>query len=288
LKPQTARPPLVLVTRPQGPGRALAAQLRAADLDALWLPAFTLLPADDPAALASSVERLALFDLVVFVSPAAVHAFAPLVTNAWPAHATIAAVGAASARVARAQLPGAHEARIVCPDGETAAEGGSEALWPALQKALPTPPRHALIVRAQTGRSWLTDRLLECGASVEEAVAYRRVRHVPTPIQWAALRAAWSAGARLAPLYSSSEAVAVMADAFGHEAALSSWLLGGVCLCVHERIERTLRASGRTDVRRCEPDVASIQKALGLAATDWPGSPTPHAKRVSTGLSEIP
>jgi len=268
LKQTAGTLPFVLITRPQAPGRTLAAQVRATGLDALWWPAFALLPPDDPGALRSSVERLALFDLVVFVSPAAVRAFAPLLADAWPAHAVIAAVGAATAQAARTQLPGASQARIICPDGETTADGGSEALWEALQQTAAAPPRHVLIVHAQSGRRWLTDRLLACGARVEEAIAYRRVEHVPTPAQWAALRAAMAGGARLAPLYSSSEAVAVVGESLRQESTLSAWLHGGIALCVHERIELALRAAGLADVRRCDPDVASIRRALGLPAVD--------------------
>lgn len=233
-------------------------------MDALWWPAFALLPPDDPAALRSSVERLALFDLVVFVSPAAVGAMAPLLGDAWPARVAIAAVGATTAQAARAQLPQASQAHIICPDGDSTADGGSESLWKAIERTLPAP-RHVLIVRAQTGRQWLADRLLGSGAKVEEAVAYRRVVHVPTAPQWAALRAAMQGNAPLAALYSSSEAVSVVNDTLGREPAIAARLLRGVALCIHERIEHVLRASGLTDVRRCEPVVESIRQALGLA-----------------------
>ena len=276
MKPSAGGPPFVLVTRPQTPGRALAAQLRAAGSDALWWPAFVLLPPDDPAALRSSVERLALFDLIVFVSPAAVRAFAPLLTEAWPAHAVIAAVGAATAQEARAQLPGASEARIICPAGDTTADGGSEALWEALQRGVRPPPRNALIVRAQSGRRWLIDRLLASGARVEETVAYRRVAHVPTAAQWAALRAARAGGARLATLFSSSEAVEALSEALARDPTLSAWLLQGIGLCVHARIEQALRARGLDDVRCCEPEAASIRCALGL-----PGAATAAASKAA-------
>jgi len=271
LKQDADRLPYVLITRPQAPGRILTAQLRAAGMDALWWPAFALLPPDDPAALRSSVERLALFDLVVFVSPAAVGALAPLLNDAWPARAAIAAVGAATARAARRQLAQAAGARIICPDGETTADGGSESLWEAIQQVLPAP-RHVLIVRAQSGRRWLADRLLEIGAKVEQAVAYRRVVHIPSAPQWAALRAAMQGNAPLAALFSSSEAVGVVGETLEQEPPIAARLLRGVALCVHERIEQALRTRGLTDVRRCEPEVTSIRRALGL-----PQDATPRA-----------
>jgi uroporphyrinogen-III synthase len=255
------RASLILITRPQEPGRLLAARLRDAGCDALWWPAFDLLPPQDAAALRSCVSRLAQFDLVVFVSPAAVQAFAAAMTDAWPGYSAIAAVGAATRSAALAGLPGAERARIIAPEGLAAADGGSESLWRSLQ-ALEPAPRRVLIVRAQGGRQWLLERLLVSGAQVEQAVAYRRVAHVPDPVQWAALRAGKAAGARLALLYSSTEAVPVLAAQLRRDEELSAWLAGAVALCVHQRIEQALRTSGHADIRRCDPDVQSIRDAL--------------------------
>jgi len=257
--------PLILVTRPQGPGQILAAQLRGAGLDALWWPAFDLVPPADPAPLRSCVARLAQFDLVVFVSPAAVRAFAPALSDPWPGHTAIGAVGAATASAARALLPGAERARIICPDGDAVADAGSESLWQALQALVPAP-RRILIVRAQGGRQWLIDRLRSAGAPVEQAVAYRRLAHVPSPAQWAALRASQAGRPRLAPLYSSTEAIPVVAQQLSGDEALAGALAAGIALCVHQRIEQALRAAGLADVRRCEPDVESIRSALRAAA----------------------
>jgi len=203
---------------------------------------------------------------VVFVSPAAVHAFAAALTGPWPGQTRIGAVGAATGRAARAALLGADRAHIVCPDGAGAADAGSESLWQALQVLVPAPQR-VLIVRAQGGRQWLIDRLQAAGAQVEEAVAYRRVAHVPGLAQWAALRAGHAAHRRLALLYTSSEAVPVVAEQLGREQALAGWHHEGIALCVHHRIEQALRASGLADVRPCAPDAGSIRTALGEGTT---------------------
>jgi len=264
---------LILITRPQQAGGNLAARLRDAGLDALWWPAFDLLAPADPAPLRACVARLAQFDLAVFVSPAAVRAFAQALADDWPAATAIAAVGAATASAARTLLRGAGGARIICPVGEAVADGGSEALWRALQALVPAP-RRILIVRAQGGRQWLIERFLAAGAQVEPVVAYRRLAHVPSPAQWSALRASLAAQPRLALLFSSTEAVPVVAQQLAGDPALASALRGAVALCVHPRIEQALRAAGLSDVRGCEPRAESIQAALQARAA--PAAPTPR------------
>ncbi len=256
---------MILVTRPQEPGRALAAHLRAAACDALWWPAFDLLPAPDPDALRASVEALAHSDLAVFVSAEAVRSFAAALRAAkpgrsWPAGVRVAAVGAATRSCALEQLPGLMPAQLIGPAGQSLADAGSESLWTALQ-ALAPPPRRALIVRALTGRAWLAERLRESGVHVEEAVAYRRKAHVPHPIQWSALRACREAGAALATLFTSTEAVAVLEEQFA-AGALADWPRAGIALSVHARIEAALRDRGWTRVRSCAAEAASICAAL--------------------------
>lgn len=257
---------LVLVTRPQESGSLLAARLREQGGDALWWPAFDLLGPEDAAALESCLTRLADFDLVIFVSPAAVHAAASAwrrldPQGRWPVDTRIATVGSATRDAALDSLPGAREAHVICPAGDTAADGGSEALISAIRQLQPRP-QAVLLVRAQSGRQRLIEWLQGHGAGVEEAVAYRRVTHVPSEEQWAALLGASGAGTRLAVLYTSSEAVAVVAAQFADHPVAADLLGDEIALCIHERIERELRARGRTDVRRCDLESASILAAL--------------------------
>jgi uroporphyrinogen-III synthase len=269
--------PLVLVTRPQESGSLLAARLRELGVDAMWWPAFDLLGPEDAAALESCLTRLADFDLVIFVSPAAVHATAGAwrrfdAQAHWPAATRIATVGAATRDAALESLPGAREAQIICPAGDTAADGGSEALISAIRQLQPRP-QAVLLVRAQSGRQRLIEWLRRRGAGVEEAVAYRRVAHQPGEAQWAALIGASGAGTRLAVLYTSSEAVAAVAAQFADHPVAADLLGDEIALCIHERIERELRARGRTDVRRCDLDPASIRAALRHPPASDPAAP---------------
>lgn len=269
----------MLVTRPQATGSSLTAQLRSGGGDAIWWPAFDLLAPEDPSALRAYIARLAEFDLAIFVSPAAVHALASAMRRmyprtqrpGWPAGTRIAAVGAATREAALQSLPGVGETQIICPPGESAADGGSDALVSAI-KELAATPQAVLLVRAQSGRQRLIDWLRGQGASVEETIAYRRVAHEPSEAQWSVLRASVRAGKRLAVLYTSSEAVGVLAAQFAHDRELADALADAIALCVHERIERELRARGYTDVRSCTMDVASIQRVLRDA--DEPAAPS--------------
>jgi uroporphyrinogen-III synthase len=293
---QEAGAALLLVTRPQEPGRRLTAQLRGAGCDAIWWPAFDLLPPDDPQALRSAIARLGEFQLAVFVSPAAVHAFASAFRRAckgrpsplWPKQTIIAAMGAATRQAVLESVPGADRARLLCPDGDLAGDGGSEALLPLIE-ALQPAPRTVLLVRAQSGRQHLTEWLRARGADVEETAAYRRIAHVPSAAQWSALRAGRAAGEPLALLFTSSEAVAIVAEQFEHEPDLAGEFGSAILLYVHERIGNALRSRGARDLRACTLDVGSIRRALQQApaagASSSPSECMPAAPAGSARIS---
>ena len=103
---------VVLVTRPGEPGQRLTGALRGRGQRALWWPAFDLLPPTQVEPLQAQLQRLPEFDLVVFVSAAAVRGLARLqVCVNWPAATRIAAVGASTLQLAHSLLPGAAAAR---------------------------------------------------------------------------------------------------------------------------------------------------------------------------------
>ena len=258
---------VILITRPGEPGQGLAARLAALGRRALWWPAFDILPPEDPQAVSDALARLGQFDLVVFVSPMAVRALADArpAALAWPEGVAIAAVGGATRRAA-ADLAGATSAAVIGPEGDAAADGGAEALWPALAE-LPQLPRRVLIVRAQSGRSWLAQRLQSAGAQVEELVAYRRLAHEPRAPEWAALRAAQegSDGA-LAVLFSSSEAVAAVTQRLVAAGIAVDGSAAHRALCVHERIAAAARIAGWPRVDACAADAEAIGRALAEPA----------------------
>jgi uroporphyrinogen-III synthase len=261
---------LILVTRPGDPGQRLAERLGALGHAALWWPAFDIVPPDDLPALAAAIARLGEYGLAVFVSPMAVRAFADAALSAmplftWPATVAIAAVGGATRRAA-SELPGARAAMILGPEGESVGDGGAEALWPILA-ALPELPRRVLILRAQSGRAWLADRLRTAGVIVDEQVAYRRVMHEPPAAAWAALRAGLArgdaaAGPAMAVFFSSSEAVDAVTQRLRAAGFDPAALSPGIALCAHDRIVEAARAAGWVTTVRCEAEAPAIGAAL--------------------------
>jgi uroporphyrinogen-III synthase len=252
----------VVVTRPGEPGQRLSAGLRDLGLAALWWPAFDLLPPLNGGALQSIAQRLAEFDLVVFVSPASVRAWANVDLRAqWPAATAIAGVGATTLRLARSLLAGAGAARGIAPSAG-ADLAGSEGLWETLRRQTPLPQK-VLIVRAESGRDWLADRLREAGAQVECASVYRRLMHAPSPEQRAALGACRAAGAFATTVVTSSEAVAALDSQLEQAADLQAWLRQGLVLASHPRIAQALSTAGYGRVQQCEPEILQVAEAIG-------------------------
>jgi uroporphyrinogen-III synthase len=123
-----------------------------------------------------------------------------------------------------------------------------------------------LIVRAESGRDWLAERLREGGCQVQYASVYRRVVHVPSPEQRAALAVCRGRGDRALPIVTSSEAVAALDRQLGETPDAKAWLRQGLALCSHPRIEQTLRAAGYPEVRECEPTAAGVLEAIAAPA----------------------
>jgi uroporphyrinogen-III synthase len=251
-----ARP--LVVTRPEEPGRRLTAELIAAGVDTLWLPAFDLGPAPDPQRARQTLAQLAQFDLAVFVSPTAVDATAALLPRAWPATTTIGTVGAATERAVQERLPGAAQAPRVTVAGD--GPSGSEALWVALQ-AREALPRRVLVLRAGAGRDWLLERLRAAGAQVQPLAVYRRSEHAPSAMAGAWL---WQRAAigPVASLVTSSEAVTALQRQCAGAPTVLAALYRGPALASHPRIGARLRAAGFADVRECELSVAAIAAQL--------------------------
>jgi uroporphyrinogen-III synthase len=268
----------VLVTRPGEAGQRLSGALRDRGQRALWWPAFDLLAPEDLEPLQTLLGELAQFDLAVFVSPAAVRGLAALdLCSNWPAGTAIAAAGPSTLALAGSLLPGAAAARNA---GLAAGsrQSGSEALWEALQREAPLPPR-VLIVRAESGREWLGERLREAGSRVEYASVYRRVVHAPGHAQLAALTACRGAGDRAVCVLTSSESVAALDRQLERAAEARVWLRQGLALCSHPRVAQAARAAGYTRVVDCEPSRQGVLDAICGAAHREPG-PTRAEARV--------
>jgi uroporphyrinogen-III synthase len=250
----------VVVTRPGAAGQALVAELTRRGRPALWLPAFEFGPPPDEARTRAVLASLADFDLAVFVSPQAARATAALLAGPWPAGTAIAAVGAGTRAAVLAAIAGSERARLLPARDEELEGSGSEALWPLLQAMQPLP-RRVLLLRAQSGREWLADKLQAAGSAVTPLAVYSRQPCAPSAELRARLAAAAAAGG-LASVISSSDAVDALADGLGGQPAVLQALRAGPALASHPRIAERLRAAGFARVALCAPDADAIIASL--------------------------
>ena len=161
---------LIVVTRPQSQAESLAARLRDSGCDVRIFPLLDIQPLPDPTQLKSYLSRLSDYAMVAFVSPNAIDAaFAHL--SHWPKEVVAAVVGEGS-RLALAKHGVTHETATVLSPMDTQ-RTDSETLLEVLD--LPSlGGKKVLIIRAETGRELLADRLREAGITVEQIAAYRR------------------------------------------------------------------------------------------------------------------
>ena len=158
----------ILVTRPAEQSVQLARLIRDAGGEPIMFPALEIEPLAETG-LASGLNHLPHFDLMVFVSPNAARAAMPQIQKAGglPAHTKVAAVGPGTA----AELKKTGVRNIILPG-----QGfDSEALIGELS-TMPLGGRRVLIVRGRGGREFLGETLRLRGATVEYLECYRRVK----------------------------------------------------------------------------------------------------------------
>lgn len=161
--------PTVVVTRPAQQARELIDRIEALGRSAVLFPLLEIHSLPDTAPLRAALAGLPQCALAAFVSPNAIDAvFAEL--PAWPAQVPIAVMGEGSRRALAAH--GVHDgnARIHSPRGSRT---DSETLLDELDlDAL--RGRKAMILRGESGRELLAERLRQAGAEVITVAAYRR------------------------------------------------------------------------------------------------------------------
>lgn len=238
----------ILVTRPQGQAAGLAQAIRAAGGEPYCVPAIEILPLEDPAPFEAVADRLASFDLAIFVSRNAVRSALGLLRRrgrAWPAGLRVATVGQGS----RAELEGEGFTGVIAP----AAGFDSEALL-ALPELAAVRGRRIVIFRGDGGRPLLGDVLASRGATVEYAACYRRVRPAGT-----GLPALWSRGVD-AVAVSSAEGLDNFIEMLG-DGALGK--LAAVALFVpHARVAQSAARHGLARVVVAGPTDAQMLAAL--------------------------
>jgi uroporphyrinogen-III synthase len=252
--PDKASPPpmssTVVITRPAAQAAELARRVEALGRHVALFPLLEIEPLADSAPLRAVLTQLSNYALVAFVSPNAIDAaFAHI--DPWPAGLALAVMGEGSlARLASHGLSDAN-ATIFRPRDRERTD--SETLLEALDlDAL--RGKHVLIVRGESGRELLADRLREHGVAVSQVAAYRR-----TAPPWSDSRRrqllALLAG-RNAWLVTSSEALRNL-DVMVRQLAQDEHDDGSVAkmqqqniVVPHIRIEETARALGFLDIVR--------------------------------------
>jgi uroporphyrinogen-III synthase len=167
----------VIITRPLAQAVAFAGQVSAIGRTAVIFPLLEIQPLADDTSLHAALERLDQFALVAFVSPNAVDAVFARVES-WPKGVPIAIMGQGS-RAALAQH-GLNEGNAVIVSPRNAERTDSETLLEELDLTA-LRGRKVLIVRGESGRELLAERLIAAGCQVEQVAAYRRAAPVLTP-----------------------------------------------------------------------------------------------------------
>lgn len=160
----------VVITRPLAQATGLARQVAALGRQPVIFPLLEIAPLDDPMPLRAMLDSLEDYALVAFVSPNAIDAtFAHL--SKWPASVPIAVMGEGSRAALAAH--GLTDANATIFSPRNAERTDSETLLEVLDlDAL--RGRKVLIVRGESGRELLADRLREQGVAVTHIAAYSR------------------------------------------------------------------------------------------------------------------
>ncbi len=256
-----------VLTRPQSKNDLLARRLSARGMQVIQAPALCIRPLPDPTDPARLPD---CYDLVVFVSSNAVRYYfeglrRSQAHGAWPAATLAAAVGGATAQVLcmQGRLP---DHAVLHPQDDAAAQD-SESLWPLLAQRLHMI-RRALIVRGETGREWLGERLEQAGVAVDRLAVYRRTPAVWPPGQLQALDAMYTCADACIFLLTSSEGVDAVAENMRRHGLEQAWSRSRFVV-IHERIaarlQLVLMASGKVEppvIKVCQPGDEPVFQAM--------------------------
>ena len=164
----------VLVLRPQPGADETVAELRARGWQAMARPVIATEALPESSETRARVQRLDEFDVIIFVSPAAVRFGMPRLDEFWPQYPQRLLWLAVGERT-RAELAAWDLDALCPPDARTE---GLLAFAPLRE----TSVERVLLVRGEGGRETLAETLAERGMRVEHLVVYaRRPQQVELP-----------------------------------------------------------------------------------------------------------
>lgn len=167
--------PLVVITRPQEQSLSFAQSVQSMGREPIFFPAFTIQALDDYQHLDATLHNLHQYQLLMFVSPNAVAMVLQRMRDleiAFPHHISVAVVGEASKASLREFGINEQNTHIISP--KNLLKTDSETLLEELP--LEKLKDHSvLIFRGETGREFLSERLLAHGINVARVCAYRRI-----------------------------------------------------------------------------------------------------------------
>lgn len=256
----------VVLTQPWPRVRGVEDSLRRRGHDTLALPLSRIVERGDAREVREALARLAGFDWVVFVSPAAVAAAAAVPSVHWPAGIGVAVVGPGSLQaIVDSGLP-IEPRRVLLPDGP---RFDADALVATAPLRAPGGLR-ILVLRGEGGSEGWIARLRAGGATVETCELYRREPVDPPQEALAALRAMLANRPPPLFVFTQVDSVARLERVLG-SAALATQAHAAPALAIHARIAAALRRSGWADVRAIAPGERALVAAIELAA-DSPSS----------------
>jgi uroporphyrinogen-III synthase len=229
-----------VITRPLSQAGPLAARLAAMGRDARIFPLLEIQPLADKTQLTACMNGLSSYAMVAFVSPNAVDAAFSCLSQ-WPKGVVAAVVGEGS-RLALAKYGVTNETATVLSPID-AQRTDSETLLEVVD--LPAlAGKKVLIIRAETGRELLADRLREAGISVDQVAAYSR----SAPLLDAQRRQELSQliDARCDWIITSSEALRYLKEDVQQVAGSSGWekISQATLIVPHARIAETAKNMG--------------------------------------------
>jgi len=248
---------VVVVTRPASNGQRLFDRIVKRGYHALWWPAFDIGTAPDAERARQTLARLADYQLAIFVSAHAVRGARMLLEGAWPAGTLIGAVGASTRAAIEAELEPDPSLIVTTPDDDQ--QSGSEAFWRAW-RATGHRARRVLMLRAEDGRSWLSERFGENGAEVDPIAVYTRHSHPLAPGELQQLEQLITGSEQPTIIFSSTEAVEALDQQIGSTAR--AWLRTGTAIACHPRIADQLLSNGYKRVADATFDDDSIITTL--------------------------